>query len=245
MLFVYFMKQYDNIIKKFIDDRTFGFSFNKHIEMPAMFKLVNNIKNKKLLDLGCGFGAHAKHYSKKGARVTGIDSSKKEIEYAKQQNIRNTHFFVYDINKKLPFKDKEFDIITCSLVLDYIKNLNKIFQETYRTLKKQGFMIFSIPTPIFCQEEPIAGMLKKKNSRQIFGNYFKRRKIVHKWWGEFEITLYHKPLEDYFSAFLKAGFTLIEFKEPKPIPSSKKINPVKYKFTSRNPYFLLFKLQKK
>ena len=42
------------------------------------------IKNKKILDIGCGGGILSEELSKMGAKVTGIDSSKKSINIAKK-----------------------------------------------------------------------------------------------------------------------------------------------------------------
>jgi len=239
------MGEYDRFAEKYIKIRHKGFSPNKHIELPAMLKILGNIKDKKILDLGCGFGEHAKIYSRKGAKITGIDSSKKEIAYAKLRKIGNTNFIVGDILKKLPFRDNSFDIITSSLVLDYIKNLKKLFKECRRVLKKSGKMIFSIPNPIFYQESPIAGLLKEGKKSRIFGNYFKRRKIKQKWRSGIITYSYHKTLEDFFSAIIQSGFQLENFKEAKPIPSSKNLDNVFYEFASKNPYFIFFEIKLK
>ncbi len=49
---------------------------------------------------------------------------------------------------------------------------------------------------------------------------------------------WHKPLEDYFLAFLENGFELLAFKEPK--PKSKRIT-----WHHKNPTYIVFKLKKK
>lgn len=239
------MGQYDEFAENYIQMRNEGFNLNKHIEMPAMFGLVGDIRDKKLLDLGCGFGEHAKFYSEKGAKVTGVDSSVKEITHARSQNIENAEFIVHDINKGLLFEDDSFDIITSSLALDHLKSLERTFKECFRVLKDRGIMIFSIANPIIHQEGRIAGKLKEKDGTKIYGDYFTRRKITHKWRQEMEVSYYHRTLGDYFSAFLNNGFNLIGFEEPRPIPSSREFNEINYEFTSRNPYFFFFTLRKK
>ena len=45
------------------------------------------IKNKKILDIGCGGGILSEELSKMGAKVTGIDSSKKSINIAKELSL--------------------------------------------------------------------------------------------------------------------------------------------------------------
>ena len=97
--------------------------FNELVEVPSMVKSVGNIKGKKLLDVGCGAGVHIKKYLKKGAKCRGIDISKSMIEMAKK-NCPNVDFKVGSMTK-LPYKDSSFDIVTASLSMDYIKNLEK------------------------------------------------------------------------------------------------------------------------
>ena len=46
------------------------------------------IKNKKVLDIGCGWGGMAAHiYKKSNANVVGVTLSEEQIAYAQQRNI--------------------------------------------------------------------------------------------------------------------------------------------------------------
>jgi len=231
------MSQYDNFTNKYIAIRRNMFNKKINVEFPEMLNLLGNIKGKKLLDLGCGFGDYVKVYSDKGALVTGIDNSRKEIEYAQKRNIQNSKFIGHDISDKFPFKDSSFDIITSSLVFDHLKDLNYLFKECNRVLKSKGVMVFSIINPIFDQEKPLVGKIKILGKKIVFGNYFERRKIVRKWGGSLTMEHYHKLLEDYFAAFLENDFELLRFKEPQ-------LKADRY-WHCKNPVFLVFKLKRK
>ncbi|MBT4387937.1 class I SAM-dependent methyltransferase [Candidatus Woesearchaeota archaeon] len=231
------MSQYDKFAKEYIAMRSNMFDQNMNAEFPEMLQLLGDIKSQKLLDLGCGFGDYVKIYSKKGAIVTAVDNSEKEIEHAQKLNIPNAKFIVSDISKKFPFKDSSFDIITSSLVFDHLEDLIYLFQECNRVLKNKGIMVFSVSNPVFYQEKSIVGKIKILGKKIIFGNYFERRKIVRKWGGTATMEHYHKPLEDYFSAFLENGFELLSFKEPQ--SKTEKIT-----WHCKNPTFLVFKLKK-
>ncbi|MBW2981587.1 class I SAM-dependent methyltransferase [Candidatus Woesearchaeota archaeon] len=232
------MSQYDKFAKEYIVMRSKMFKKNQNAELPTMLELAGSIKNQKLLDLGCGFGDYAKIYSEKGAIVTAIDNSKKEIEHAINLKIPNVDFKVCDISNQLPFKDSSFDILTSSLVFDHLEDLQSLFKECNRILKNKGIMVFSITNPVFFQERSLVGKIKIFGKKIIFGNYFERRKIVRKWGSKIKMEHYHKPLEDYFSAFLENGFELLSFKEPEP-------NPAKITWHCKNPTFLVFKIRKK
>ena len=47
--------------------------------------------------------------------------------------------------------------------------------------------------------------------------YFERHECTYPPWGHFteRFIWYHRPLSDYWKAFLAAGFTVIDFEEPR------------------------------
>ncbi len=115
--------------------------YNEHLGFPNMIKAVGNIKNKHLLYAGCGAGVHIKEYQRKGAKVKGFDISKTMVSLAKK-NCPKTKLEIGDINK-IPFSSSSFDVVTASLILDYVNNLKKAFKEVARVLKKGGLFYYS------------------------------------------------------------------------------------------------------
>lgn len=77
---------YDNEIfyegyKKIRDNEN---NANNLFEIPALTSLLPELKDKRILDLGCGFGEHCIMFIEKGAAsVVGIDISEKMLEVAK------------------------------------------------------------------------------------------------------------------------------------------------------------------
>ena len=53
-----------------------------------------NIKNSNILDIGCGGGILAEELTDKGAKVTGLDASKKTIQIAKSHAKEKNHSMV-------------------------------------------------------------------------------------------------------------------------------------------------------
>lgn len=80
---------YDN--KKFFDEyismRDKEINANNLIEKPIFHSLLPSFKDKKVLDLGCGYGDLCKLAEEDGARkIVGVDISKKMLEMAKNIN---------------------------------------------------------------------------------------------------------------------------------------------------------------
>jgi len=66
----------------------------------------------KIADFGCGPGLYATRLAKRGARVTGIDFSKRSIEYAKESAAREELNISYVNQNYLEFETEErFDLV--------------------------------------------------------------------------------------------------------------------------------------
>ncbi|MDD3178709.1 MAG: methyltransferase domain-containing protein [Candidatus ainarchaeum sp.] len=82
-------KVYKNYIKKSND---FTYIFDK-----TYLKEFENLKNKNILDIGCGEGRFAFTCSKKGVKIDAIDVSSKLIDFAKEYNYsKNINYYTLD-----------------------------------------------------------------------------------------------------------------------------------------------------
>ena len=70
---------------------------NNLFEIPALFSMMPDLKDKAVLDLGCGFGEHCKRFVESGAKkVVGIDISEKMLEIAKiEKNLIIPYFLSF------------------------------------------------------------------------------------------------------------------------------------------------------
>ncbi len=119
------------------------------IASPAQFQ--------QLLDLGCGPGIYAERFRKAGYTVTGIDFSKRSIEYAQEQTLLNKSNIQYYYQNYLTIDDREqFDVITL-IYCDYaplsINDRLILLRKVYQALKPNGKFIFDVFTPLMRKEE--------------------------------------------------------------------------------------------
>jgi len=123
-----------------------------HIELRTRARLImcniRDVKNKRILDAGCGIGLYSLELANKGAQVTGVDINTKKITIAQnlanKMKIKNVFFERGDLTN-LKLKSDYFDKIICSDVLEHIKNDEKAVKELFRVLKKGGEIIFTFP----------------------------------------------------------------------------------------------------
>jgi len=97
-------------------------------------KYVQTTKGKKVLDIGCADGSFAKHLKSNGLICYGLDISKKAIANAKRNGIIAK---VHDVDKKLPYKNDQFDIILLTEVMEHVFDTNFLVKDAYRILKKK------------------------------------------------------------------------------------------------------------
>ena len=101
--------------------------------------------NSSILDLGCGPGFYTNRFAEKGINVTGIDFSKRSIEYAKQGQLKNVDY----INENyLNFEtDKEFDLIImimCDFSALSQEQRKIILEKSEKMLKHDGGVLLDV-----------------------------------------------------------------------------------------------------
>ena len=99
-----------------------------------------NLKNKNVLEIGCGLGSHSQVLAEKNCNLTAIDLTEKSVEITKRRLVLKG----YDANilqadcEDLPFDDGYFDYIWSWGVIHHTPNTKKAAQEITRVLKKNG-----------------------------------------------------------------------------------------------------------
>lgn len=240
-------KTYDVIAQDYHYYRTkkypAGWFYNEMLEMPTTLKLFGNVKNKKILDIGCGTGIYAKILVRKGAKVKGIDISKEMIKIARKENPKIE--FKIGNAEKLPYKNKEFDIVLAALVMEHFSRWDRLLKEIKRVLKNKGLFLFSIGNPVI---DALKKVTYKARKFRIVKNYFKEGVKVEKWYfGKKKVYIkwHHKTYGTIIKTIVRNGFELIDYEDAYPLRKAKKLFPKDYKLWSNMPYFCTWKIRRK
>lgn len=106
----------DSFFENFKNLRNNKINFNDCIETPILLAMIPEVNGKRVLDIGCGMGQHAKQYSDMGAEsVLGIDISEKMLEYGYDLHIDNE--LVAAAFAELPQQAQSILILHCVLEL--------------------------------------------------------------------------------------------------------------------------------
>jgi len=104
-------------------------------------------KDSIVLDIGCGGGDFLFAYQNKFSKISGVDLLEENIHKAQSKSrLVPTAFSDLDAGStSLPFENKSYDLVTSLATLQYLVDLELVFQEVHRVLKKDGYFIFEVP----------------------------------------------------------------------------------------------------
>ncbi|MDR1301500.1 MAG: methyltransferase domain-containing protein [Treponema sp.] len=229
------IKSYDEMAtyyENYVDTKP----WNAYYERPAVLSLLPEIKNKKILDVGCAGGWYTKYLLDHGADVTAIDVNKNMVEITKKRVQDKCPVIQTDLNNKLDFiKDDSLDIVLASLVLHYLKDVTNAFAEFNRILKPEGEIIFSI-------HHPLMEILHFKRE-----NYMAIELLEDEWtMGEekIKVQFYRKPINKILQPLIDNGFYIENVLEAEPTNEFKEKLPEAYERLLKRPNFLFIKAKK-
>lgn len=204
---------------------------NAYYERPATLSLLPDVRDKKVLDAGCGPGVYSEWLTEHGASVVALDASPQMIELAKRRLGSTADIRQADLNRPLAFLgDAAFDIVLSPLVLEYVEDWRRVFAELYRVLRPGGCLVFSVTHPFF--------------DYNYFGtgNYFETELVDSEWGGFGSVRVrmpsFRRSLEETLNPLTEAGFRLEALLEPRPTAEFREADPKHYEELSRLPCFL-------
>lgn len=189
---------------KHISERMLKYHLNEDVEPASRNKtfmdesiawIVShfNIRNNtKVCDFGCGPGLYSTQFAKTGAEVTGIDFSKRSIQYAKKTAKATNLNIDYIQQNYLEYTaDKKFDLITmiyCDFCALSPKQRKKLFGQFSKCLNDDGFILLDVfSMDAFAQREETAilkhllhdGFWSAKNYYGFMNTYrYQEEKVV-------------------------------------------------------------------
>lgn len=109
--------------------------------------LGDDIKNKTVLDIGCGFGWLEYRLKDKVKKIIGVDINEDDIRQAKNEIKSDKVSFLVGSGLKLPIKSNSIDVVVASEVVEHLpKDSEEIFfKEISRVLKIKGKLLLTTP----------------------------------------------------------------------------------------------------
>lgn len=120
------------------------FGMNKS-RKKCILDLASNIKDKKILDVGCGLGLLGKDLKEKGNYVVGIDVSNKIVEIARKEL---DEVLIVDLESNdwpSELLKEQFDLIIAAEIVEHLLYPEKLLKKLGNLLKEDGQLIVTTP----------------------------------------------------------------------------------------------------
>ncbi len=113
----------------------------RDLEAFALRTILSTIPFESCLEIGCGTGKNTVWFIEKANQVTSVDLSEEMLAKAKEKiKSEKVQFVQADITTTWKFRNQLYDLVSFSLVLEHIENLEHIFSETAAALKSGGYI---------------------------------------------------------------------------------------------------------
>ncbi len=119
--------------------------------LVKFFSKINNPKNKKILDIGCGGGRNTEMLLRLGFKVFSCDLHKKMVESTKKRimkiNKKEAEKIILASMLSLPYPSNFFDYVVSNGVFHNVKSVNEFklaIKESARVLKNNGKLVLNM-----------------------------------------------------------------------------------------------------
>jgi ubiquinone/menaquinone biosynthesis C-methylase UbiE len=116
-------------------------------ELPL--SLIKGIKNKKIIEVGSGYGIYVYCFSKNN-ETFGLEIDQKRVASSQQMIKKSgrTAKILQGDARKLPFAAGSFDLVFCHGVIEHFPESQQAVEEGYRVLKENGIALYSVPAKL-------------------------------------------------------------------------------------------------
>ncbi len=116
---------------------------------PLRLKLIDEtvgLRDKKVLDVGCGGGILAESMAEKGAQVTAIDLAEALIDVAELHSLDSgiqLDYQLISVEQLAEQQPRQFDTVTCMEMLEHVPDPSAIIQACSVLVKPGGYVFLS------------------------------------------------------------------------------------------------------
>lgn len=195
-------------------------------EWPAIRALLPELTDRRVVDLGCGFGWASRWMREQGAAsVLGIDLSEKMIARARADTDDDAvRYTIADLDM-LDLPEIAFDLAYSSLAFHYVEDFARLARTIHHALVPGGRLVFSIEHPIYMAAAS-PGWTYDESGRKtwpinLYADEGERRTD----WFARGVVKYHRRLATTVNALVTSGFTIRHLEEFAPSPEQVEADP--------------------
>ena len=188
--------------------------YGPDIATDAELRLLGHLQGKRVLELGCGGAQCSIAFAKQGAHAIGVDASGEQLAFARRICEREdvkVELHHGDLADLAFLRADSIDLVFSSGAFGFVDDLNRVFRQVHRVLRRGAPFVFSLPHPAshLVDTGDTAGGLQVRRS------YFDRAPIDHEV-GGIAFAHYHHTVGDVFSGLTRTNFRVDTLLEPEP-----------------------------
>jgi SAM-dependent methyltransferase len=208
-------------------------------EWPALRALLPDLRDLRVVDLGCGYGWFCRFAREQGAaEVLGLDVSEKMLARAREMTSDPAIQYQRADLESVALPDEIFDLAYSSLALHYLVHLDRLVANVSRALSPGGRFVFSAEHPLFtAPSEP--GWIETAG-RKIWplDRYLDEGPRVTDWLAP-GVVKQHRTIGTYLNLLIRCGFSIDHVEEWGPTAAQIAAHPQWAVERDRPPFLLV------
>jgi SAM-dependent methyltransferase len=190
--------------------RTSGFVFGGDERASLFHRLVGG-PGKRVLDLGCRYGALTRAYAE-GNEVVGMDVDRTALAEAAKLGIETRWG---DVEEPLPFEDTSFDVVVAGELIEHLRDPDRLVAEVRRVLRPGGTFVGSVPN-FFRLRNRLAMLLGRRLDHDPTHLHIFAPRDVHALVAEFEDVELHFIASRFLRLSPRLAANIVVFSGRKP-----------------------------
>ena len=198
--------------------------FGPDLPTDADLRLCGDMRNKRVLDLGCGRGENAVTFAKQGAHVIAVDQDGDALAegraLADAQEVR-VEWHHSDVADLAFLRADSIDLTLAAGLLTEVDDVDRLFRQVHRVLRAGSAFVFSYehPMALSVSRDDVAPGGLPLGRLEVRRSYFEPGPI-HVTRAGRERTLFPRTTSSVFAALHRAGYRVDALLEPEPVRSA-------------------------
>ncbi|MHB1445930.1 MAG: class I SAM-dependent methyltransferase [Acidimicrobiales bacterium] len=176
---------------------------------PTIFRLLGDVRHKRILDAGCGNGYLSRLLAQRGAEVIGVEPATGPLDYARRREEEAPLRITYlqrDLSR-LGDLGQPLDAVVANMVLLDIADWRPALANCVEALAPGGVLVYSLTHPVWVPGHYPEWAQKDYVEIREYLNEYEQRGAVG--------VNFHRPLSTYLNETISLGCAITEIAEPR------------------------------